>query len=69
MKRKRREKRGRSSRQPVEKNRNHRASVIFWTPAKQIRRNIQTSEIVGSLKLIRAVHRVEWTWHFGKIEK
>jgi hypothetical protein len=33
MKRKR-EKRGRSSRQPVEKNRNHRGSVIFWSPIK-----------------------------------
>jgi hypothetical protein len=31
---KRREKRGRSSRLPVEKNRNHRGSVIFWSPTK-----------------------------------
>jgi hypothetical protein len=42
---------------------------------KHIRKNVQRSEspeifcFVGSLNLFRAVHRVEWTGKFGKIEK
>jgi hypothetical protein len=58
------------------KKRKKRGSVIFWSPSfGQIRKNIQPLDnpenfkILGSFKLIRAVHKACWPWQFGKIEK